>query len=74
MRRLTLIISVAAIGLAIAGYVFFNGERKVPVRYRTAAVEQGSHHLSGDCDRYDQSDYDRSGRQPGLGDDREPSC
>jgi len=42
MRRLTLIISVAAIGLAIAGYVFFNGERKVPVRYRTAAVEQGS--------------------------------
>ncbi|MGH7258079.1 MAG: efflux RND transporter periplasmic adaptor subunit, partial [Nitrospiraceae bacterium] len=42
MRRLTLIISVVAIGLAIAGYVFFNGERKVPVRYRTATVEQGS--------------------------------
>ena len=42
MRRLTLIISVAAIGLAIAGYVFFNGERKVPVRYRTSTVEQGS--------------------------------
>ena len=42
MRRLTLIISVAAIGLAIAGYVFFNGERKVPVRYRTSTVDQGS--------------------------------
>ncbi|MDH5346533.1 MAG: efflux RND transporter periplasmic adaptor subunit [Nitrospira sp.] len=31
-----------AIGLAIGGYVFFNGERKVPVQYRTAAVERGS--------------------------------
>lgn len=30
-----------AIGLAIGGYVFFNGERKVPVHYRTAAVERG---------------------------------
>lgn len=30
-----------AIGLAIGGYVFFNGERKAPVRYRTAAVERG---------------------------------
>lgn len=29
------------IGLAIGGYVFFNGERKVPVRYRTVAVERG---------------------------------
>jgi HlyD family secretion protein len=31
-----------AIGLAIGGYVFFNGERKVPVQYRTAPVERGS--------------------------------
>lgn len=30
-----------AIGLAIGGYVFFNGERKLPVHYRTAAVERG---------------------------------
>ena len=41
MRRAILIISVLAIGLAIGGYVFFNGERKAPVRYRTAAVERG---------------------------------
>ncbi len=42
MRRIVLIISVLAIGLAIGGYVFFNGERKVPVHYRTAAIERGS--------------------------------
>ncbi len=42
MRRIALIISVLAIGLAIGGYVFFNGERKVPVQYRTAAIERGS--------------------------------
>ena len=42
MRRIGLIVGVVAIGLAIAGYVFFNGERRSPVRYRTASVEQGS--------------------------------
>ncbi len=42
MRRIGLIISMLAIGLAIGGYVFFNGERKVPVQYRTAPVERGS--------------------------------
>lgn len=42
MRRVGLIIGVAAIGLAIGGYVFFNGERKAPVRYRTASVERGA--------------------------------
>lgn len=41
MRRAILIISVLAVGLAIGGYVFFNGERKTPVRYRSAAVERG---------------------------------
>jgi HlyD family secretion protein len=41
MRRFAIIISVVAIGLAIGGYVFFNGERKAPVRYRTAAIELG---------------------------------
>ncbi len=42
MRRVTVIVAVLALGLAIAGYVFFNGERKVPVRYRTVAVERGT--------------------------------
>lgn len=42
MRRIVLIVAVLVVGLAIAGYVFFNGERKVPVRYRTAVVERGS--------------------------------
>lgn len=42
MRRLGLILAVAAIGLAIGGYVFFNGERKAPVRYRTASVDRGA--------------------------------
>lgn len=42
MRRVGLILAVIAIGLAIGGYVFFNGERKVPIRYRTAAVDRGA--------------------------------
>jgi HlyD family secretion protein len=42
MRRVVLIAAVLVVGLAIAGYVFFNGERKAPVRYRTAVVERGS--------------------------------
>lgn len=41
MRRIGLILSVLAVGLGIGGYVFFNGERKAPVRYRTAPVERG---------------------------------
>ena len=42
MRRFLLISAVLLIGLAIGGYVFFNGERKAPVRYRTAVIERGS--------------------------------
>ncbi len=42
MRRTIWIIAVLAIGMAIGGYVFFNGKRKAPVRYRTATVERGS--------------------------------
>jgi HlyD family secretion protein len=42
MRRLVLIVSVLIIGLVIGGYVFFNGERKVPVRYRFASIERGA--------------------------------
>ncbi len=41
MRRFGLIVSIVGVGLAIGGYVFFNGERKAPVRYRTAPVERG---------------------------------
>src|SRR4029077_20394191 len=42
MRRIILIVAVLVVGLTIGGYVFFNGERKAPVRYRSAAVERGS--------------------------------
>lgn len=42
MRRVSLIIGVLAIGLAIAGYVFFNGERRAPIRYRAVPVERGT--------------------------------
>ncbi|HWC50342.1 MAG TPA: efflux RND transporter periplasmic adaptor subunit [Nitrospira sp.] len=42
MRRLLLISAVLLVGFLIGGYVFFNGERKAPVRYRTAAIERGS--------------------------------
>lgn len=41
MKSIGFIISIAAIAIAVGGYVFFNGERKVPVRYRTATVERG---------------------------------
>jgi HlyD family secretion protein len=42
MRRVSIIFGVLALGLAIAGYVFFNGERKAPVRYRTVPIERGT--------------------------------
>ncbi len=42
MRRAIVIVGVLVIGAAIGGYVFFNGERKVPVRYRSAVVERSS--------------------------------
>ena len=42
MKRIGIIVGVVAIGLAIGGYVLFNGERKEPVRYRTAEIERGS--------------------------------
>jgi HlyD family secretion protein len=41
MRRAVLIIAILVVGLAIGGYVFFNGERKVPIRYLSAVVERG---------------------------------
>ena len=42
MKRIGIILGIAGVGLAIGGYVFFNGERKAPVRYRAAEVERGS--------------------------------
>lgn len=42
MRRGITIAVVLVLALSIAGYVFFNGERKTPVRYRLATVERGS--------------------------------
>lgn len=42
VRKAVWIIGVLAVGMAIGGYVFFGGERKVPVRYKTAPVERGS--------------------------------
>ncbi len=42
MRRIAVILGVLALGLAIAGYVFFNGERKAVVRYRTVPIERGT--------------------------------
>jgi HlyD family secretion protein len=42
MRRLFLISAVVLLGFTIGGYVFFNGERKPPIRYRTAVIERGS--------------------------------
>ncbi|MCC6139280.1 MAG: efflux RND transporter periplasmic adaptor subunit [Nitrospira sp.] len=42
MRRLGIVLGIVAVGLAIGGYVFFTGERKALVRYRSAVVERGS--------------------------------
>jgi HlyD family secretion protein len=42
MRKAVWVIGVLAVGVAIGGYVFFGGERKAPIRYKTAPVERGS--------------------------------
>ncbi|MCP9438410.1 MAG: efflux RND transporter periplasmic adaptor subunit [Nitrospira sp.] len=42
MKRVSMILTVVAIGLAVGGYVLFSGDRKEPVRYRTATVERGA--------------------------------
>lgn len=42
VRKAIWIIGILAVGMAIGGYVFFGGERKVPIRYKTAPVERGS--------------------------------
>ena len=42
MRQAGWIVGILAVGLVIGGYVFFSGERKAPIRYRTAPVERGT--------------------------------
>jgi len=42
VRKAIWIVGIVAVGLAIGGYVFFGGERKAPIRYKTAAVERGA--------------------------------
>jgi HlyD family secretion protein len=42
VRKAVWIIGVLAVALAIGGYVFFSGERKALVRYKTAPVERGT--------------------------------
>jgi HlyD family secretion protein len=42
MRKAIWILSVLAIAVVIAGYVFFSGERKPPVRYKSAPIQRGS--------------------------------
>jgi HlyD family secretion protein len=41
MRKAIWILSVLAVAVVIAGYVFFSGERKAPIRYRTAPIQRG---------------------------------
>jgi HlyD family secretion protein len=42
VRKAVWIIGILAVGMAIGGYVFFGGERKIPIRYKTAPVERGT--------------------------------
>ena len=42
VRKAILIVGVFAVAIAIAGYVYFGGERKIPIRYKTSPVERGS--------------------------------
>src|SRR5947208_15703944 len=42
VRRAVWIVGVLAVGLVIGGYVFFSGERKALIRYRTAPVDRGT--------------------------------
>ncbi len=70
MRRTVMIISVLAIGLTIGGYVFFNGERKVPVRYRSAARPR---YFARNCDGNDQSRRLSPSWDAGIGHDQEPA-
>ena len=74
MRRAVLIIGVLVVGLAIAGYVFFNGERKAPVRYRSAMVERGPIVSLVTATEIDQSSRFGSGWDAGVWHDQELAC
>ena len=41
MRKAIWIVSVLAVAVAIGGYVFFSGERKAPIRYKSAPIQRG---------------------------------
>jgi HlyD family secretion protein len=42
MRKAIWVLGVLGIAVVIAGYVFFSGERKPPVRYKSASIQRGS--------------------------------
>ena len=42
MRKAIWILSMLAVAVAIGGYVFFSGERKAPIRYKSASIERGA--------------------------------
>lgn len=42
MRKAVLIVGILGLAVAIGGYVYFGGERKLQIRYRFAPVERGS--------------------------------
>jgi HlyD family secretion protein len=42
MRKAIWILSVLAVAVAIGGYVFFSGERKTPIRYKSVPIQRGA--------------------------------
>jgi len=42
MRKAIWILSVLAVAIAIGGYVFFSGERKTPIRYKSVPIQRGA--------------------------------
>lgn len=42
MRKAIWILSVLAVAVAIGGYVFFSGERKAPIRYKSVPIQRGA--------------------------------
>ena len=42
MRKAIWILSVLAVAMAIGGYVFFSGERKTPIRYKSVPIQRGA--------------------------------
>jgi HlyD family secretion protein len=42
LKKTAWMIGIATVALAIGGYVYWGGERKPPIRYKTAPVERGA--------------------------------